>query len=653
MLKHALILGAGASLAAPAGRPSFLAIRQALADRLDVDLGDDGWRARMAPEALLSRLVAAGVDVERELRAMLSGGEPNALHFIAAEVLRRGGAVWTTNFDELVEDAAEAHGIELHLLLPGDDVACQCGHGHLVKPHGTLSRPGVLARSEDVLRPLPDSWTARLLNDLDGARAAVVGYAGADVDLRTGLGEALRHADAIWFGRPSEAALLRRRFPEVIVEPGDRPDIMTWEWAQGEGLAGRVSAELVDQLRQPVRGSELRATFSTDRLLRAHILDAFGHAVEARRAFRAAMVAGPRRREALADWFSSGLIHGTPWRPVALAALNTACALPVRWRVLHVLRLPYLTFNVEAAPRLRTLERSLERLGKDGRLVLEAANAAKEVRPERAIELAQRAREHALDCEQPARVAWATFILSFALRWRGDVDAARVEASRLVDAYGPLAGPTWTAWGHFEAAAVAALSDDLAEATDQAMEAVDVFAAAGSMFVFDAWCVAIAVHRAAGDDAARAAAGDEARRLLGESRLRRRFMREVLLVEDAESAREQGRLESAERAYTELSESPTVAQRVLGMLGIGEVQRARHECPEASWSALRLSDELSFGFGQVHACVTLGLAGAMAEDEAERRIGASLFQAPQRDDVRGLLRFCQGQDPELHLLCFP
>lgn len=54
-----------------------------------------------------------------------------------------------------------------------------------------------------------------------------------------------------------------------------------------------------------------------------------------------------------------------------------------------------------------------------------------------------------------------------------------------------------------------------------------------------------------------------------------------------------------------------------------------------------------------HAAVTLGLAGEMKDGEAESRIAASIYEPPQRDDVTGLLRFCQGPDPEDHLLCFP
>jgi tetratricopeptide (TPR) repeat protein len=650
----ALVYGAGASLAAPADRPLFFALRQALFDQLDVDLGDTELSRRMAPEALLSRLAAAGIDINGELRGMLGGGAPNALHVVAVEVLQRGDAVWTTNFDELVETAAANAGVDIHRLLPGDDPRCRCGRGHLVKPHGTLSTAHVLARSEDVLAPMPAPWLERLAADLDGADVAVVGYAGADVDLRTGLAAALSTtASLTWFGRPDDEASLRERFGPISLALSDRPDCAAFAWARDHGLTAKVTPELADELREPIQYPAVQATFSADRLLRARIIDDFGRAQEARRGYRAAMLRGPRRGAAAAALYSSGMIHGAPWRAPAVAALHLACALPLRWAAPHRQRLPYLTWNVEAEPRLRALERSLRVAGDDLATMLAAANAAKEVDPLRAVELARQAQAAALAAERPGPLAWATFTLSLALRWLGDIDEARVQARQLTDAYGPLASPSWSAWGHFETGAVMALAGDLTQAAEQMLLASEVFTAAGSVFAFDAWCGALAVHRAAGDDQARRHAHSEASRLLNDASLRRRFMREVLLVEDAELARQEGRLDEAETMYKELATSPTLAQHLLGLLGLGEIQRRRREDPAAAREALVVSDRRRFGFGQVHACVTLGLAGAMSLDEAEQRIADSIFDPPVCDGVRGLLRFCQGPDSQQHLLCFP
>ena len=125
------------------------------------------------------------------------------------------------------------------------------------------------------------------------------------------------------------------------------------------------------------------------------------------------------------------------------------------------------------------------------------------------------------------------------------------------------------------------------------------------------------------------------------------------MVEEAEMARHHGRLDEAEAMYATLSRSPTLAQEMLGLLGLGEVQRRRRNTPTMAERALRRSKLFGFGYGQVHAAVTLGLAGQISTEEAEAHISGSLYVPPIRGDVGGLLRFCQGADPERHLLCFP
>jgi hypothetical protein len=336
-----------------------------------------------------------------------------------------------------------------------------------------------------------------------------------------------------------------------------------------------------------------------------------------------------------------------------VASLNALCALPVHWRWAHRQRLPYLTWNVPPDRRLRTLERSLLRLGPEPSIVIAAANAAKEVDPHRAIELGLEAQQEAMLRQDPADTAWATFTLSLALRWTGDVTAAAEQAARLADGYDALAGPSWVAWGHFESGATKALKGELTDAHEQMQLAIEVFTAAGSIFAFDAWCAMIAIRRAIGDLQGQRDAYNEARQLLDGDPLRRRFKREVLMVEDAEYARQQGNVDEAHALYTELSDSPTLAQELLGRLGLGELQRRRGEQPRDAWRALARSDELGFGYGQVHAAITLELAGEITPAEAEQRISDSVYDPPVRLGETGLTRFCQGTDPSAHVLCFP
>lgn len=650
-----MVLGAGASLASPASRPLFHAVRDALLAPLDLDL-DERARQRFAPEALLSRLHVAGIDTDRELRRMLGGGSPNALHSTATEVLARGQAVWTTNFDELIEAAARRESIPVHRLLPEDDPLCECGHGHLVKIHGTLSGGKVLALSEQVMVPLSEAWFDRLSSDLRGAEVCVVGYAGADIDLRAGLRAALGESrSARWFGLPSDQAPLERRFAEPLatkaleLDLSDRPDLAALAWATERGLTRRVSSRAWAQAETSAGFPQLDARYEPNDLLRARVLDDFGQGREARAFYGRGLKRGPRRLLAARALYSSGMIHGAPWRAPAVATLNAACRTSIRWRWPHRQRLPYLTWNVSAPERLPLLERSLALFEDDPSLLVCAASAAKEVDPRRSVELGLRALD---EIGEPAVTAWATFALSLAFRWLGDIPNAKDQAARLADGYDTLAGPRWVAWGYFEMGAIAALENRLEDARDQMRLAVEVFDAIGEMFTFDAWSGLLAIERARGDEHGIRDALDHASALLDEGSLRRRFRREVLLVEEAELARAGGRLGEARSMYRDLAQSQTLAQELLGLLGIAEVQRQSGEPPKAAWVAKRRSTEVGFGYGEVHSSVTLGLAGEISVEEAERLIHSSVYVPPMRD-APGLLRYCQGPDPEQHLLCFP
>lgn len=664
----AMVLGAGASLAAPAARPLFAWLRAALVDHLALPTGSafDAQRfSYLAPEALLSRLAQRGIDIDAELLHLLAGGAPNAVHFVAAEALAAGNTIWTTNFDELVEQAAAARAIPVHRLLLDGDPACRCGRGHVIKVHGTLSERPLVARSEDVLSPLPDRWLERLRDDLHGADVAVVGYAGADIDLRAGLRDALRGAaSTVWFGTPADQVALQARFHELIdagavrLVLSSRPDLDFLNWAAAHGLTGRIPTDVQRATRGPIPDVQLPAPlYRPDLLLRAQVLDDFGEPALARSLYRRAALRGPDRRRALKALLSTGLIHGAPWRPAMIAALHAVCATPLPFTWPHRQLILYLTWSGHPAESWAAARRALDRLGDRPGLVMQAANAAKECEPAAAVRLAELAQRDALGPgkqRDATTAAWATFCLSFALRWVGDTHASEQQATRLADGLDALAGPVWIAWGHFELGALAALRNDVTEAATHLRSAREVFVAAGARnFVFDALCAEIVVSRQAGDEDTRAACFEAAERMITNGERTSRFAREVLLVERSERCRELGQLTEAERGYRTLATSPTAAQQMLGLLGLGEVQRARRQQPDAAREALARSRALHFGFGEVHAAVTLGLAGVLSASEAEHIIAASRFNPPQRRDADGLLRFCVGADPAIHSICFP
>ena len=131
--------------------------------------------------------------------------------------------------------------------------------GHLVKIHGTFSGQRVIARSEDVLAPLPGPWLRRLESDLTAAHVAIVGYAGADIDLRSGLRQALIAAtDVRWFGMPMDRIPLETRFPRLAkggtfaFQESDRPDLAFLDWAARYDLTVNTPADVAAATAGPL-----------------------------------------------------------------------------------------------------------------------------------------------------------------------------------------------------------------------------------------------------------------------------------------------------------------------------------------------------------------------------------------------------------------
>ncbi len=108
--------GAGASCSAPAGRPMFNQIRDHLLVQLNLDQyvpGDEEPTrkamvgAGLAPEPFMLALQRSDIDITGWLLALLGGGAPNAAHRVLVQLSQAGAAVWTVNFDKLIERAEE------------------------------------------------------------------------------------------------------------------------------------------------------------------------------------------------------------------------------------------------------------------------------------------------------------------------------------------------------------------------------------------------------------------------------------------------------------------------------------------------------------------------------------------------------------------
>jgi hypothetical protein len=248
-----LILGAGASVPLPTELPTFADLSSAVLRGLGWGLvtrpggedqpGKEAWwehkwygrfaQPAMSPEVLFGALTTYRVDYAQRIAARLSGKAPNAVHDVAAQVLRADGIVWTTNFDRGVEDAygdddllrlSRAAEKYPTMLRPLEAIAPRS----LSKLHGTVDAVKTLAfADEELTRPLRQSAVDALVGAAHGRTVVIYGYAAADADLTDLFARVFRDAaEIVWF-EPNEKnrRLIRRAFPDLdnVFDPTDLP----------------------------------------------------------------------------------------------------------------------------------------------------------------------------------------------------------------------------------------------------------------------------------------------------------------------------------------------------------------------------------------------------------------------------------------------
>ncbi len=634
---------------------------------IDPQLGD-----RAAPEALLQRFAASGVDVERLINELLAGGEPNASHFVAAEILAGGGTVSTTNLDALIEVAARRRSIDYHLIHFKDDPACTCPRGHLFSLHGSVESGPLALSSDQVLTSIGSQWQAALCRAFKGREVAVLGYAGRDLDLRDALDQALAEAKRVdWFaiandpqGR-SRFERLQRSGRLLLHEAGgpavrhSRPDWLFLDWAKSRSLTRSVPPELLDEMRQPAYPAPLKlGDFRPPPVTQGEVLDAFGDIAGARERFRRALhESGLRARlHAAGRLWGLGLRHGAPWRESALSGL---ALLTERTPLTYVKkfwrwRLRGLTHIYRPSTTLPVAEKALERFQDDDDFQLQLANAAKLVgQLDRARQLALSARDKSRSSGKTERAATASLNLSITLRWLGDLASAQREADHLASDLGPLAGLNHQSWGVSEQGCVAALRGR--EAEGLLRRAIEDFALlTDDTSLIDAQTFLIPVLRLAGERKEAEELLTATQRQLEAVQTPSRFREEALLIEVAELARIDRRYPRAGQIFSKLAESNHLIHAILALLGLGECQREERERPEAAERALERSRAAGVRFGALHALVTLGRDEPRRTSECEAEIARLGYPAPERTDgTTGLLRFCLGPDPERHQIAFP
>ena len=166
-------------------------------------LGFAYWN--LAYESLVEQIWLTDNHAAALLMNTCRGNRPNLNHFAIANALLTGKllAVYTTNFDELIEIAVQCltkkagQDRQYHWFDKKEhpSVFWQMEYGHrtirVIKLHGTISNVKedseigqIVCRYLDVARSLPDDVWSMLKKDLKDGELYVIGYSGSDLDIR-------------------------------------------------------------------------------------------------------------------------------------------------------------------------------------------------------------------------------------------------------------------------------------------------------------------------------------------------------------------------------------------------------------------------------------------------------------------------------------
>ena len=460
--EHTFLVGAGASLALPAGLPLFGAIRASLLDQLGLDDGvrddDDvrGFAERLAPEAFMSALHDGGLDLSGWLTGVLSRGEPNVVHHVLARAMERGAAVWSLNVDELVE-AALGSTVEV----ASYDDPSPSASARLLKPHGTVSRSRYIFRSDQVTRPLLAAWAERLEADCLDRHLVVYGYAGADLDLRTCLNRAIAGARSVqWWAVVSEREATTNLLPALgrahVAFRGQSgydtllPALL--RWADSQGLTAGLPSSLLDDAFlwpscavPPVVG-ELSSA-------RAVMYHRAGRPDLAREELVSALRRSPRKApETMRDIAKIDIIAGAWWTPLLFAAAGGRLAplipLDTRARVDRA-AVTRLSGSVDHKPLQRRIQRTARPDDPDHRIALAKSLRWQGRYPEALEELrcAEATVEAGSGATDVDTLAHLLFERCFVQQWQCDLDGAHKSLDRFQPGIGTMTSIQWIAWG--------------------------------------------------------------------------------------------------------------------------------------------------------------------------------------------------------------
>lgn len=667
-----LFLGAGASLAAPARLPIFRWIRGDLAAGLGIELSDDRTEAleQLAPEVLMQLLSDESAPVEEILVRKFVSSSENATHWIAAEAALRGAHVWTTNGDDLIE---RSHAETLIRAAWGrtNPPADLIERAQLLKPHGSvaskvatppIAQSALAFSSSQVIAPLSLRWARRLQADCADATVVIIGYAGADVDIREILDTALATAEQVtWFARREDEAQIAARYPRAFAKPScrfwptlildghDRPDIQFLEWADAHRLTEALPPRLRDMLYEPI--AEVHIDFgqlATSHAAAARLLNLLNDQPAARRRWWKGVAHGRVRDRAhclierfnLAFWSNEML-----GRPVQLVAASPIQP-PGRWGRWARRSTTTRLINGSSPRAPRAAERAVHHDPSVRNHINLATTLRQQGRLSQALDIAIASRQEALAEGRADLHGQALWEQGYCLQLLGRLAESDKALGELADAFGPLVSGRWIAWGVFGLGSQRIYDGNGVEALRLLDAARGSFGAQGHVSGQRSCTLVSAIaHRMLGDT-------QRARELLDRIEPSApRLTHEIIAFERGEAARFEGDLARAEVLYRRHADSTSLLHRAIGRIGLGEVQLAQRQRPEAAEEAASMAATAQMRFVELHALITLVRAGLM--DEHDRRLLGTSYEIPSRPGITGIARYCYSARPEQHALYFP
>jgi hypothetical protein len=593
-----LFVFAGAGISRDSGLPLFNEIRDGAvrqlglqrylqpADAVNRGLASVEILEGLAPEAFFHALEQSEVDVAGWLRVALGGGRPGRGHAVLSALAAAGAAVWTVNFDELIEAT-----------LPAPlKVSCWPDHpapdATLLKPHGTLSGE-LIATAPSVLSQPADEWVARLKTDIDGRLAVFVGYSARDADFRPLWPDVLASSrEVIWFDLPDvEEQLRKRRILRVLAEDGrttfpverlvgdEAPDpsrhFVNWI---------RDSIELdVPQVAVPPRSHAISRSLPPINLRSpfgpARFLERLGDAPGARRAYWRV------------GWRSPvGAVRGAAMVTINHGQRRTAAALLILRLMSDPLRRS--TFNQWARRKeasiynnlgqhSRVLDLTQEVLADDVSTlaILRSSSLRMTGSLDEASRVALDALARARREAHPARAANAAFQAVISSLWAYRLDECRAVLENDLEPLASLAANRWVAWSLVMRAALDARNPEMLDRTEATLDrAIGAFLTEGLIDGAISATISKSVALRAGDRAEAATRCLDAVSDLeqGSGVLYTRghhFTEEVVSFERAELARRAGRLDDALPLYARVSQSRYPVNATLGLVGQSLVLR--------------------------------------------------------------------------------